>query len=399
MTVPSPLRQHLLDLGAALAVYGPPELGVELPEIVGDEIDLEYAALRKGCLLIDRPDRGTIQLKGPERLAFLNNMITQELKDMPQFGGLRSFWLNRKGRIDADLRVTNLDDLTFLDLDVHAVQRTLEGLQSFLIMEDAELTDETPSHHRLSLIGPTAGAMLDSIGGPLFGSSPTEMPDGAAGMLVVGDQTVMVDRHDTAGVPGFELLVHRAGAVELWDRLMTARFDSEQAQAGELSPLASKIRLRPGGWHAYNVARIEAGTPLFNLDFTTESLPAETGVLEDRVSFTKGCYLGQEVVARMHSLGHPKQTLVALRLAGDAAREADGQPRQPLTGAPLRKTDQDKVIGAITSSVVSPMLGATAIAFAIVKWGAHEPGTKLLVPAEGVEVEAEVQPQLRFLSD
>jgi len=401
MAAPSPVRQRLLDLGADLIVYGPPEAGVELPQLVAPELDLEYAAIRKGCALLDRPDRGTLEVTGADRVTFLNNMLTQELKDLQPFRSRPSFWLNRKGRIDADLRVLALDDRLRFDLDAHSTAHTRQTLDAFLIMDDAEITDRSAERHRFSLHGPTAAALLEELTTATAGATPTALAEGEACAVTLNntDIEITAERDDATGETGFELSTPTEHAPAVWDALMQARFDTEAAQQGSLTPLAERFRLRPIGWHAFNVARIEAGRPLFNLDFGPDSIPAETGLLDSRVSFTKGCYLGQEIVARMHSLGHPKRTLVGLRLTGDAAYEDDGQPRQPITGAPVRKPDADDAIGAVTSSAVSPMLGATPVCFAMVKWGAHEPGTKLAVEAEGVQVEATVQPQLRFLPE
>jgi len=128
---------------------------------------------------------------------------------------------------------------------------------------------------------------------------------------------------------------------------------------------------------------------MFYLDFGPDSLPAETGVFEDRVSLTKGCYLGQEIVARMHSLGHPKKVLVALRCE-------DGASDQPVTGAPVLD-ENDKEVGAVTSSSPSPMLGGSIICFAMLKWSAREPGTSVRIATDTGPVSATVQKSLRFV--
>ena len=118
---------------------------------------------------------------------------------------------------------------------------------------------------------------------------------------------------------------------------------------------------------------------MFNIDFGVNNLPAETGVIDERVSFRKGCYLGQEVVARMHSLGHPKQKLVSLRVEAPAGPEA-----QPVTGAAVAVAgDEERVpVGAVTSSTRSPMLGDACIALAQVKWDHTAPGTALMVQTD-----------------
>ena len=136
------------------------------------------------------------------------------------------------------------------------------------------------------------------------------------------------------------------------------------------------------GWEAFNTARIEAGTPLFHIDFGPDSLPGETGLLTHCVSFTKGCYLGQEIVARMQNLGHPKRIVTgfkahtnALPVAGTQVLEhADDTTHDPAHA---------KVVGGITSSTAAPLLGGTPVGLAVMKWGHHTPGTHARVAVEG----------------
>ncbi|MEO1511209.1 MAG: glycine cleavage T C-terminal barrel domain-containing protein, partial [Planctomycetota bacterium] len=160
-------------------------------------------------------------------------------------------------------------------------------------------------------------------------------------------------------------------------------------------------KLRPSGWLAYNTARIEAGTALFNLDFSSDSLPAETGeqTLNDRVSFTKGCFLGQEVVARMHARGQAKQRLVGLRPIGENLRDAEGFPRQPVGGTQVfAKADPEgDPVGIVTSSTISPMCGGESICFAMLRSKFAEDGASVALTAEGARLEARVQTDLRFL--
>ena len=200
---------------------------------------------------------------------------------------------------------------------------------------------------------------------------------------LVGAPAVLV-RRDQCGSPGVEIFLPRDAAARAWDALVS----QHDAQDG------GRRRARPAGWHAYNIARIEAGTPLHHIDFGPENLPHESGILQARTSFKKGCYLGQEVVARMESLGKPKQRLVALKMSEDALptagspvfeRAADGEPGNP--------------VGAVTSSTLAPMLGAASVAFAMVRTAHAEPGTQLVVPAEGGRAVGTVQAALRFLPE
>jgi aminomethyltransferase len=148
---------------------------------------------------------------------------------------------------------------------------------------------------------------------------------------------------------------------------------------------------RPAGWFATNTARLEAGTPYFRIDFGPTNLPHESGVLDSRVSFTKGCYPGQEVVARLQHLGKPKQKLVGLRIEGDLLPVSEAQVFAFVDGGSIGEQ-----VGVVTSSGLAPMLGAASVAFAMIAVSSYADGTRVLVNAEGEQVAARVGP-LRFL--
>jgi tRNA-modifying protein YgfZ len=379
----SPLRDLHHQAEASFLMYGAAGEGAEVVETFG-ELELEYAALRKGCVLIDQPHRASIRVTGDERIDFLNRMITQELKELRPFNGTRSFWLNRKGRIDADLRVLQLPDEMWFDLDVLVAAKAVETLEAFVFAEDIAFDHATDRMHRLALHGPTAADLLAQVSTHADGPPISDLSEGQACALEIAGTRVIVDRQDTTASPGFELLMAADDVLDVHSALL---------ERGDDHAADKKFRLRQAGWHAFNIARIEAGWPIFNMDFGPDSLPAETGVLDDRVSFRKGCYLGQEVVARMHALGHPKQTLVALRL--DLESPTDAQ--QPTTGAHvLDKADTEKPVGAVTSSTRSPMLGDAVCCFAQVKWKHSQPDTALILDTAAGHVPARVQPQLRF---
>lgn len=367
-----------------LIPYGPPDAQGTRPELVETfgELELEYAAVRKSAAILDRPDRGVIEVTGAERIDFLNNMITQELKPAgtPLAAGaaVRSYWLNRKGRIDADMLIIELGDRMLIELDVHTAADTVASLDGFLFAEDCTLSDASESLHRFDLFGPGAAALLGT----------PDLTGNAATTVEIAGKSVTVARRDETGSPGFVLIVALADAEAVYDALVQAG----AAKDPEAPPNTEegRVLLRPVGWHAFNIARVEAGTPLFNIDFGPDNLPAESGALESRVSFTKGCYLGQEVVARMHSLGAPKQQLASLRFTNPDA--------QPSGGAPIYNAeDSDTQVGTITSSSISPLLGAEPVAFAMVKTKHASGGTSLWVYTDQGRIEATVQEDLAFV--
>ncbi|MEM7622102.1 MAG: glycine cleavage T C-terminal barrel domain-containing protein [Planctomycetota bacterium] len=403
----SPLREHHLKNDATLMPYGPPALPVELVESFG-EVDFEYAAIRKACVLIDQPNRGTLVFTGDDRLAFLNSMLTQELKGLEPFQTRRGLWLNRKGRIVADLRLTELGDRIVADADIHAIDATVDSLNSYIIADDVEIENTTDTQHRIALHGPTAGPLLEAVceqredgtDGPLVSVLVAQGNTSAACNASIGGVACLLERNDIAGELGVDITAPTSGVASVYTRLLEAG-SAAGSHAGEHTPtaLAAQVKLRQSGWLALNTARIEAGTPMLFVDFSTESLPAETGpaFLNARVSFTKGCYLGQEVVARMHSLGKPKQVLVGLKPTVDPPRDADGFPLQPLGGAAVSEPhDREAQVGLVTSSTISPMLGGTPVALAIVKTAHATEGAELNVVCEGTTVAFRVQSDLRF---
>lgn len=389
----SPIRQLHHEAEASLVAYGPedhPEGAVELVESFG-ELELEYAAIRKHCVLMDQPNRAILEVTGKDRIQFLQSMLTQDINAIPENHVAHSFWLNNKGRIDADLTVVRLVDRVLLDVDIHAAERCLTTLGNFIIAEQVAIRSLQESTHRLSLHGPTSITLLAS----LTGIHAEALTNRTAFEETLFGVPVSIYRDDATGEPGVELIIPTFAAAEVYRRLIAEGRVIEDDPEIKATPLAERVRLRPAGWHAFNIARIEAGTALYNIDFGSESLPAETGVLEDRVSFKKGCYLGQEIVARMHARGHPKQKLVAIKFES-IRDESQPLPALPVAGSPIATSPAGEAIGAVTSSALSPMLGASPVAFAQVRFAHTQPGTVLYVPAEGLEVKGVVRAELKF---
>lgn len=340
-------------------------------------VEVEYAALRRGCALLDGCARGIIRVRGKDRLDVLQRMLTQDLRGLESGGVRRSFWLNRKGRIDADLSVVAFDDHWLLECDALDAPGAATSLSSFIFNEDIELVHDA-TLRVLSLAGPSTFEALTAVGADTGVLAPS---DARSCMVHVAGIPCHAWRLDWFGVPTVHLACAAERAAELWKALLA-----------QVDLAHGRRRVRPCGWYAQNIARIEAGEPWCHVDFGRESLPHESGVLRERVSFTKGCYLGQEIVARMESLGKPKQVVAALRIVGDALPSAGEQVFSLTEGGGLAEQ-----VGAVTSSTLSPMLGAVSIALATVRTAHAAPGTILAVNAEGMTARAVVQPTLRFV--
>jgi len=376
------MHDHHAANEASFIPYGPEDCVSAVVETFGD-LDMEYAALRKGAVIFDAPHLGVLRVTGSDRLAFLNNMVTNKTIDLKPGLSRPCFWLNRKGRIDADLLMCEFEDEMLIILDRHLAANTAEILNSFIFAEDAEIIDGSNELNILSIHGPNTLALLDHAAAE--DSLALDEPNSACKATIAGIP-LSVLRQDLTGEIGVLLAIPRAAFANVHEHLLsTAKSHPE-------------IRARETGWLAINAARIEAGHPLFNIDFAPSSLPAESGIIEQRVDFKKGCYLGQEVVARMHARHARKQCIVALRITDQQITTEHTDIRQPTTGSQVFEDTEnpDTPIGAVTSSTISPMLGAVPICFAMLKDAYTKPGTKLRVLAEGMLVSAVVEPQLAF---
>ena len=392
----SPLARRLLaDENIDPAVWG------ETP-IVGTfgEPQAEYAALRKACGLMHRPERGVVRAGGADAGAFLNNLLTNALvsretkRAIPPGHGAYAFLLNLKGRVVADLFAVRPpgdegDEGAgdwLLEIDRRLAGVLAGTLDAYRFGEKVRLTDVSAEYEVLNLHGPRAlDVLADAADGPVaFGPTPGDFPATAdvltASARLCGVEVVAF-RDDPCGVPGLTLLVPAGAAVAVWDDL-TTRF-GQTLDDRDYGPR----RLRPVGWHMFNACRVEAGRPLLGVDFAPAepsrprqkdvakggSLPAETGPLFDRaVSVTGGCYLGQEVVARMHARNVTAKRLVGVRMAEDAL---------PAAGAPVEVGGD--AVGVVSSSTLSPVLSNACLCLATVKRPHFEAGTRVTIPAEG----------------
>jgi folate-binding protein YgfZ len=334
--------------------------------------EAEYAAIRKSSAMMDLPQRGVLELTGRDRLAFLNNLLTNQTWDktaktgLAAGGGVYAYFLNLKGRIVADMNVLELGERTLLETDVRMVEVLRKAFEKFIFSEQVQMTSKVGALHRLTLHGPDALSILKDAAGD---SIPELLPLGSVQAKLFGIE-LTVFRDDECSVPSYHLIVPADRAAELW-----TQFLNQFSNPLELG----KRRLRPIGWAAYNACRIEGGRPLFDIDFGNSAdpdqsvLPAEAGQFERAVSVTKGCYLGQEIVARMHARQQVAKQLVGLRMAEDAL---------PIAGATLFDDKQNQ-IGMITSSTISPVLSGACIALAYLKKPFFALGTQVTAPAEG----------------
>ena len=270
----------------------------------------EYELLRDAVGLVDRSSRGKVTLFGGEALEFLQGQVTNDVEALSEGTGCYAALLNHKGKVRADMRVLRGADRVWLDTEP-GLQAILEQtVRMYGIGRDVRVEDVTAERAILSLLGPAARSTLDVE------------PPGVEHSFVEGEHGLYVTTH--LGVD-----------------VICAASDADGVRAA--------LDVDEVSEDAAECLRIESGRPRLGLDFDTDTIPEEAGLNERAVSFTKGCYVGQETVARLHYKGKPNRHLRGLRLSEPGTR-----------GDELRL--DGRAVGAVGSVAVSPVLGPIALA-------------------------------------
>jgi folate-binding protein YgfZ len=270
----------------------------------------EYERLREAAGLVDRSYRGKLRLTGGEAAEYLQGQITNDVEGLAPGEGCYAALLSHKGKMVADMRVLRGRDFIWLDTEPEALPVMLRNAQMYGIGRDVHAEDVSAEFAILSLVGPAARDALDDAPG----DTEYAWVEGEHGMYVATDA-------------GVDVICPAADA------------DGVRAALG----------VEPVDEAAAECLRIESGRPRMGIDVGSQTIPEEAGLNERAVSFTKGCYVGQETVARLHYKGKPNRHLRGLQLSQPAA-----------TGDEVRLGD--RVLGTIGSVTVSPAHGPIALA-------------------------------------
>lgn len=308
------------------------------PGDFGDPVG-EETALLTGAGVSPLLDRTQIALRGADRLSFLHNLCTNDIKKLRPGGGCEALLLNVQGKTIGHAYVFAEEDQLVLDTVAGQSEFLGRHLDRYLIREKVEIVP-LPDQHDLLLAGARAPQALARL-------QIVELPTEHCAHLraEIGNAAVAIRRVDLAGDNCWLLSSSRDEVEQVWNALLAAG-------------------VRPCGSSAAAAMRIAAGTPVFGREITDANLPQELNRDAKMISFTKGCYLGQETVARIDALGHVNRLLVGLRGAGDAI---------PAPGTEFVSED-GKSIGAITSAAYSHRFGAP-IALGFVRRAQAQPGT------------------------
>lgn len=299
-------------------------------EVVADygDVATEFAALRESAGVIDLSCRSRICLTGADRVSFLHGQVTNDVKRLAVNQGCYAALTNAKGKLESDLFIFALADELLLDFEPGVGADVMDRLNKFIIAEDVEVVDVAALYGLLSVQGPESRAVVNSL--ELGTATPTgQFQFAGIHHATLGEIYLINQPRLHSG--GFDLFVPVASLGAVADKLIAAA----RGRGG-----------RACGWEAFEMARIAAGIPRFGADMDASNLAPET--IPNAINYSKGCYIGQEVIARIRTYGQVAKALRRLEFADDLQS-------QPATGDKL--FHHGKEVGRITSTVKDPASG------------------------------------------
>lgn len=301
--------------------------GCELPDNFGDW-QMEYRYLRQSVGLVDKNYRAYLEFTGPDRVRYLNAILTNDIKGLQENHGRASLFLNPQGHIQAEIETYAFENSLFCVSYAMIREHLIPAMDKYIIMDDVTLNDRTAHFSTLALEGPKAKEVTSA----LSGVDLDKLDELESREMKIGQIPGRVTKRSPGGVPSAEFLVSHDTAADLW------RF------------LKEAVRLRDGGpvgYQALNSLRLELGIPWFGYDFGEKQIPHEAGLQESHISYTKGCYTGQEIVERVRSRGQVNRVRVNLQFDTKSA---------PASQTPLLA--EGKEVGFVTRSGYSPQLNS-----------------------------------------
>jgi folate-binding protein YgfZ len=345
----TPLALH--EFHAALGAQFTEVNGMEVAEHYGDWL-AEHSALRNSVAVIDLGFRSRLVLTGADRVRLLNGQVTNNVKDLPVGEGCYAALVTNKGRMQSDLNIYILPDEILLDFEPGLTGAISERFDKFIIADDVQVIDAAPHYGLLSVQGPQAWAVVERLG------LNFPMPEKQFQSRSIKDETlgeIYCANQARIGSNGFDLFAPTQSLAALADKLIAA---------------AKQLGGRATGWRALETARIEAGLPRFGAEMDATNLAPEAGLESRAISYTKGCYIGQEVIARIRTYGQVAKALRGLRFA-------DG-PNDNLPARGDKIYAGEKEVGYVCSAIHSPALNVN-IGLGYVRREHNQVGTELKV--------------------
>lgn len=343
---------------------------------VQDTTRSAYDSAHTGAVWTDRSQEGRVEIRGGDRLSWLQGLLSNDVATLVAGQGCYATYLTPQGRMIADVRVLVREDVVWLDLPGAVKDTVLARLEMFVISEDVELLDLAPAVSRLAVHGPDAALALAAALVPDEGhrvacaAALAALPAHAHLAQPWQGHDVLVAADRRLAVPGFDLYV-------------------AQPQQEAIVEALQRAGVGPNDEATWHLLHVEAGQPRFGIDMDEDTIPLEAGLEADAISFTKGCYVGQEIIVRMRDRGHGR---VAKRLMRLVAAGPDPGPSPVFAaGATLEADDRD--VGRVTSAAWSPRAERT-IGLGYVQRAHAEPGATLGARAGAALVEVRLEPRV-----
>ncbi|MGB7280964.1 MAG: glycine cleavage T C-terminal barrel domain-containing protein [Candidatus Acidiferrum sp.] len=321
IAIETPLGELHKNAGAAMATW----FGCVLPDHwLGARTEQEFA--RKSVALVDKNYRAYLSFTGPDRVRYLNAILTNNIKDLPAGQGDVSLLLNPQGHILAEIETYAEADRLFCISHEKIRERLVEWLDKYIIMDDVTLTDESQRYGTVGIEGPKAAAVAQE----LSGVDLSALAERARRETAVASVPCWLTKRSPGGIAGCEFLIERDKLVSLWQILS----ESVKKHGGG-----------PMGYAALSAQRLAQGVPWFGYDFGEKQIPHEAGLEASHISYTKGCYTGQEIVERVRSRGQVNRRRVDIIFDGTGV---------PVAGETL--TVDGKEVGFVTRAALPSFL-------------------------------------------
>lgn len=301
-----------------------------------------YEALRTRAAWLDLSERGKVRVIGTDAARLLHAMCSNNIRDLQPGTGLYAFFLNDKGRIMADANIFRVDDEFWLDTEAETGPRIYHHLNKYIIADDAEAINDTSHWFGVGIEGPESRSALEQLGFPV-----PENP-----LQILRTDTALVARASATGQLGYRIWTPTGDRPGLWERLKASKIPQAFEDERE-------------------VVRLENGLPVYGPDISERYLVQETQALH-AVHFSKGCYLGQEIVERVRSRGQVHRLLTPIRIEGTVP------PAPGVKLVPAKPVLDDSALGEITSAAYSPALNEV-VAMAYIRAEAVAQKAEMLV--------------------
>ena len=319
----------------------------------------EHRTVRQGVGVIDLSYRGRLRLTGNDRAQYLHRIISNDVEGVAVGEGNYATILTNRGKIIADMKVYVFEDSIGIEANAETTSILYQELDKYLIADDVTIEELTERTGAVGVHGPKSAELLQEV----YGFDVGDLPEYHSVVHEIDGRRIVCVRANETGEVGYNLCTAFESMEWLWDTFLTK---------------GRAFSAEPVGLTALNSLRIEAGIPRFGAELGDSVFPLEAE-LEGAISFEKGCYIGQEIVARMKYRGHPNRLLRGFEITSDAL---------PQSGD--RLFDGDKEIGWLTSAVVSPTLGKT-IGMGYVRVAFTDEGSQVEVQTAGSRVDATVR--------